>query len=250
MTAIVRIDDEVVDDAEFIRLLKLTGQFESLIEQLVRDKLTVHAARKHAVEVSAEEIQQRADQFRRVRGLHRAADTNQYLDTLGVTLDQFEAFIIDGLYQEKMLDQVANDGAVQEYFSLNSPKFDAIEVSHIVLDSEGKAKEMISYLHDDPDSFAEMAREHSIADTRGAGGVIGKVLRGSLKADIEAKIFNASVGDLLGPFPSIDRSCFEIFAVTDKHPASLDEDVASEIKRLLREEWLMARAQEHIIEAR
>jgi len=250
MTAIVRIDDEVVDDAEFIRLLKLTGQFESLIEQLVRDKLTVHAARKHAVEVSAEEIQQRADQFRRVRGLHRAADTNQYLDTLGVTLDQFEAFIIDGLYQEKMLDQIANDSAVQEYFSLNSPRFDAIEVSHIVLDSEGKAKEMISYLHDDPDSFAEMAREHSIADTRGAGGVIGKVLRGSLKADIEAKIFNASVGDLLGPFPSIDRSCFEIFAVTDKHPASLDEDVASEIKRLLREEWLMARAQEHIIEAR
>jgi parvulin-like peptidyl-prolyl isomerase len=250
MTAIVRIDDEIVDDAEFIRLLKLTGQFESLIEQLVRDKLTVHAARKHAVEVSAEEIQQRADQFRRVRGLHRAADTNQYLDTLGVTLDQFEAFIVDGLYQEKMLDQVANDGAVQEYFSLNSPKFDAIEVSHIVLDSEGKAKEMISYLHDDPDSFAEMAREHSIADTRAAGGVIGKVLRGSLKADIEAKIFNASVGDLLGPFPSIDRSCFEIFAVTDKHPASLDEDVASEIRRLLREEWLMARAQEHIIEAR
>jgi parvulin-like peptidyl-prolyl isomerase len=250
MTAIVRIDDEVVDDAEFIRLLKLTGQFESLIEQLVRDKLTVHAARKHAVEVSAEEIQQRADQFRRVRGLHRAADTNQYLDTLGVTLDQFEAFIVDGLYQEKMLDQIANDGAVQEYFSLNSPRFDAIEVSHIVLDSEGKAKEMISYLHDDPDSFAEMAREHSIADTRGAGGVIGKVLRGSLKPDIEAKIFNASVGDLLGPFPSIDRSCFEIFAVTDKHPASLDEDVASEIKRLLREEWLMARAQEHIIEAR
>src|SRR5690349_20718199 len=46
MTAIVRIDDEVVDVAEFIRLLKLTGKFESLIEQLVRDKLTVHAAKK------------------------------------------------------------------------------------------------------------------------------------------------------------------------------------------------------------
>ena len=30
--------------------------------------------------VSAEEIQERADQFRRVRGLHRATDTNQYLD--------------------------------------------------------------------------------------------------------------------------------------------------------------------------
>ncbi|CAB3758747.1 peptidylprolyl isomerase [Paraburkholderia solisilvae] len=250
MTAIVRIDDEVVDDAEFIRLLKLTGQFESLIEQLVRDKLTVHAAKKQGITVDADEIQQRADQFRRVRGLHRAAETNQYLDALGVSLDQFEAFIADGLYQEKMLDKIADDHAIEAYFSLNSPKFDAIEVSHIVLDSEGKAKEMISYLHDDPDSFADMAREHSIADTGAAGGVIGKVLRGSLKPDIEAKIFNAAAGDLLGPFTSDDRTCFEIFAVTAKCPAALDADVAAEIRRLLREEWLMARAQEHIIEAR
>ena len=250
MTAIVRIDQEVVDVAEFIRLLKLTGQFESLIEQLVRDKLTVHAAKKQGLTVSAEEIQERADQFRRVRGLHRATDMNQYLDALGVSLDEFEAFITDGLYQERMLDRVSNQAAIEEYFSLNSPKFDAIEVSHIVLDSEGKAKEMISYLHDDPESFVDMAREHSIADTRESGGVIGKVLRGSLKPDIEAKIFNAAVGDLLGPFPSPDRSCYEIFAVTAKYPAKLDEDVAAEVKRLLREGWLIARAQEHVIEAR
>jgi parvulin-like peptidyl-prolyl isomerase len=170
MTAIVRIDDEVVDVGEFIRLLKLTGQFESLIEQMVRDKLTVHAAKKHGLTVSADEIQERADQFRRVRGLHRAADMNQYLDTLKVGLDEFETFVTDSLYQEKMLDKVGSEAEIEEYFSMNSPKFDAIEVSHILLDDEGKAKEMISYLHDDPDAFAEMAREHSIADTKDSGG--------------------------------------------------------------------------------
>jgi parvulin-like peptidyl-prolyl isomerase len=249
MTAIVRIDDEVVDVGEFVRLLKLTGQFESLIEQLVRDKLTVHAARKHGVRISDDDVQQRADQFRRVRGLHRAADMNQYLDALKVSLDEFEAFITDSLYQERMLESIGDAAAVEEYFSMNSPKFDAIEVSHILLDDEGKAKEMISYLRDDPDAFAEMAREHSIADTKGSGGVIGKVLRGSLKPDIEAKIFNAEVGDLLGPFASLDRSCFEIFAVTAKYPAQLDADVSAEIKRLLREEWLVTRAQEHVIES-
>jgi parvulin-like peptidyl-prolyl isomerase len=247
MTAIVRIDDEVVDVAEFIRLLKLTGQFESLIEQVVREKLTVHTAKKHGVRLSEDEIQARADQFRRVRGLHRAADMNHYLDALG---DEFERFITDGLYQEKMLATIGDRAAVEEYFSLNSPRFDAIEVSHVVLDSEGKAREMISVLQDDPDSFAEMAREHSIAETRERGGVIGKVLRGSLKPEIEAKIFNAEAGDLLGPFPSPDGSCYEIFAVTAKYPAALDEDVESEIQRLLREEWLMARAQEHVIEVR
>jgi peptidylprolyl isomerase len=250
MAAIVRIDDEVINTDDFIRTLKLSGQFESLVEQLVRDKLTVRAAKKQGIPVAPDEIQERADQFRRVQGLHRAADMNNYLDALGVSLDEFEVFITEGLYQEKMMAQVCSDKAVEAYFKLNSPKFDSIEVSHIVLDAEGKAKEMMSVLRDDPDSFAEMAAEHSVADTRERGGQIGKVLRGSLKGDIEAKVFNAEEGDLLGPFPSPDRSFFEIFLVNAKHPATLDEETAAEVRRLLREDWLMARAQEHVIEAR
>ena len=121
MAAIVRIDDEVIDTDYFIRTLKLTGQFEGLIEQLVREKLTVQAAKKAGIAMPAEEIQERADQFRRIQGLHRAADMNHYLDTLGVTLDEFEDFIVDSLYHEKMMAQVCSDKAVEQYFKLNSP---------------------------------------------------------------------------------------------------------------------------------
>ncbi len=248
MTAIVKIDNEVIDTEGFVRTLKLSGQFESLIEQLVREKITVHAAKKQGINVPAEQIQERADQFRRVRGLHRASDMNQYLDVLGVSLDEFEDFVTASLYEEKIMERVCSDRAVNDYFALNSPRFDSVEVSHIIVDTPGKAKELISYLQDDPDSFAEMAREHSIADTREQGGLIGKVLRGSLRSDVEAKVFNAAVGELLGPFPSSDQSLYEIFAVNAKSPARLDEDVAAEVRRLLREDWLSARAQEHIIE--
>jgi parvulin-like peptidyl-prolyl isomerase len=249
MTSIVKIDGDAIGVAELMQTLKLTGQYEGLIEQFVRDKLTVRGAKKQGIRVSEEEIQERADQFRRVRGLHRSSDTNKYLDAMRVSLDEFEAFIVDSLYQEKVMQKVCSDQAVQAYFKMNSPRFDSIEVSHIVLDSEGKAKEMISVLRDDPDSFDEMAREHSIADTREHGGLIGKVLRGSLRNDVEAKVFNAAVGELLGPFASADRSVFEIFRVNKKHPAKLDDDTITEVRRLLREDWLRARAQEHVIEA-
>jgi parvulin-like peptidyl-prolyl isomerase len=249
MAGIVRIDDEVITTEDFIRTLKLTGQFEGLVEQLVRDRLTVRAARQAGLALAPEQIQERADQFRRILGLHRAADTNHYLDALGVTLDEFETFITDSLYQEKMMEQVCSDGAVEQYFKLNSPRFDSVEVSHIVLDSEGKAREMMSVLAEEPEAFAELAREHSIGDTREKGGLIGKVMRGALKGDIEARVFNARPGELLGPFPSPDRAFFEIFCVNAKHPATLDADSAAEVRRLLREQWLMARAQEHIIEA-
>jgi peptidylprolyl isomerase len=166
-----------------------------------------------------------------------------------VSLDEFEDYITDHLYLEKVMQQVCSDEAVQRYFKLNAAKFESIEVSHIVLDSEGKAKEMISLLREEPDCFVEMALEHSIADTRRQGGLIGKVLRGSLRPDIEAKVFNAAAGDLLGPFASADRASFEIFRVNAKRPATLDEETATEVRRLLREEWLAARAQEHVIVA-
>lgn len=249
MAGIVRIDDEVIDTDYFIRTLKLTGQFEGLVEQLVREKLTVLAARKRGLPVAPEEIQERADQFRRIQGLHRAADMNHYLDALGISLDEFEDFITDGLVHEKMMEQVCSDAAVEQYFKLNSPKFESVEISHIVLDSEGKAKEMMSALAEDPDSFAEMVSEYSVGEARENGGLIGKVLRGSLRPDLEARVFAAAAGDLLGPFPSQDRTLFEIFAVNAKHPATLDGETAVEVRRLLREEWLAARAQEHIIEA-
>jgi peptidylprolyl isomerase len=238
MAGIVRIDDEVITTDDFIRTLKLNGQFEGLVEQMVRDRLTARAARQAGLVLAPGQIQERADAFRRALGLHRAADTNHYLDALGVSLDEFEAYITDSLYQEKMLEQV------------NSPRFDSVEISHVVLDAEGAAREMLSVLQEEPEAFAEMAREHSIDEgTREQGGVIGKVLRGSLKGDIEARVFNAREGELLGPFPSPDGACWEIFCVNAKHPASLDADTAAEVRRLLREAWLVARAQEHVIEA-
>jgi peptidylprolyl isomerase len=249
MAGIVRIDDETITTEDFIRTLKLNGQFEALVEQLVRDRLTVHAAKQQGLAITPEQIQERADDFRRTLGLHRAADTNHYLDALGVSLDEFENFITDSLYQEKMLEQVCNEQAVQHFFKLNSPRFDSVEVSHIVLDSEGKAKEMMSVLAEEPEAFAEMAREHSVAETREQGGLIGKLPRGSLKPDIEARVFNAREGELIGPFASSDGATHEIFCVNAKHPAALDADTVAEIRRLLREEWLMARAQEHVIEA-
>ncbi|MGZ5198817.1 MAG: peptidylprolyl isomerase [Telluria sp.] len=249
MAGIVRIDDDVITTDDFIRTLKLSGQFEGLVEQMVRDKLTARAARKAGLAVSPEQIQERADAFRRVLGLHRAADTNHYLDALGVSLDEFEAYITDTLYQETMMEQVCSDAAVQQYFKLNSPRFDSVDISHIVLDSEGAAREMMSVLQDEPVAFAEMAREHSIGDTRAQAGRIGKVLRGALTGDIEARVFNAREGELLGPFASPDGAFHEIFRVDARHPAQLDDDTATEVRRLLREQWLVARAQEHVIEA-
>jgi parvulin-like peptidyl-prolyl isomerase len=247
MADIVRIDDEVFTTDDFIRVLKLNGRFEQLMEDILRERLVVHAARRQGISVSDEEVQQRANEFRRIHGLHRAQETTDYFRALGVSLDDFEAFLIDMLYHEKAMAQAVSEQAVKDYFQLHSPRFDSIEISHIVMDSEGGAREMLSYLEDDPDSFQAMAEEHSVAETRERGGRIGKVLRGSLPPEIEAKVFNADVGTVQGPFAT-GGGHFELFRIDGRQPAQLDGETATEIRRMLRDDWLAARAREHRIE--
>src|SRR5690606_5432746 len=186
MANLVRINDEVVTTDAFIKHLKLNGQYDSLIEDLVREKLTVQVARRMGIEVTPEEVQERADQIRRVRGLHRAVDMNRWLDQMGVTVDDLEALITHTLYVERMQDVIASDDAVEEYFSLNSPKFESIVLGHIVVPSEGKAREILAILQDEPELFESLAHEHSIADTAPEGGYIGIVTRGALVSEVEA----------------------------------------------------------------
>lgn len=245
---VAKIDGESLTSDDLVRWLKLSGRFPHVIQDLIKEKLAATAARKQGVEVPVDELQARADQHRRTLGLHRAKDANQFLDDAGVSLDQYERYLEDGVLSDKMRATLTSDSAVEAYFKLNSPQYDSIEVSHIVVDNEGKAKEIASILQDDPDSFTDMAQQHSLADTAGNGGRIGKVYRGALNPDIEAKLFNATEREMLGPFASDDGATHEIFTINAKTPASLDGEASATICTQIYNEWLESRAREHKVE--
>lgn len=248
MAGVVKIDDELITTDQFIKYLKLNGQYDKLVEEFVKDKLTVLTAKKQGINVSPEDIQQRADQFRRVLGLHRAKQMNAFLDAKGISLEDLEAHITDLILKEQMLERVCNDPAVKEYYNLNSPKFGTVDISHMILDSDGKAREMLSILIDAPEMFEEMAKEHSIADAEKAGR-IGKITRGTLPPTIEAKVFNSKEGAILGPFPCGDGTFFEIIRVNGRKPARLDNETSEQIRKRLKDEWLAARVREHRVQA-
>lgn len=246
---VLRVNDEIINAEDFVKLLKLDNAFENLAEKIVVDKLTVHVAKKSGIEVSDTEINERVNDFRRLMGLHRAEDTRRYIDDLGITVDDLETHIRERIYRDKMRAKIANPDAIADYFRMHSPKFDALEIGHIMIESEPKAKELMSVLSDDPESFGEYAREHSLdAETKAQGGFIGKILRGSLAPSIEAKLFNAEAGEPIGPFPGKVENIFEIFQVGKRFPATLDEATTAKIEKVICDEWLQARADEHILE--
>jgi peptidylprolyl isomerase len=248
MTNIVQIDGEVFSAEELIKLLKLTGRFDGIMEEVLQHLVAIKRAKKMNITTKPDEVQLRADQFRRVFGLHKAEDTAEFFDDMGVSLEDFESFVCDMLLQEKVFKDVCSEVAVKQFFSLNSPRFESLEASHILMENEGAAREMVSVLEDDPDSFEEMAREHSIADTSSEGGALGKLTRGIIGGDIEARLFSASEGDIVGPLPAEGGEGYEIFKVTVRNEPLLDQETAEEIVKILREEWLTDIMDEHQIE--
>ena len=239
---IVKIDGQSLNSEDFVLWLKFSGRFPQVVEDFVKEKLAASAARKAGVEAQVETLQQRADENRRALGLHRASDTNEFLDDAGATLDDYEAYLRDNLLASEIRSQVQSDAAVDSYFQLNSPKFDAVDVSHMVVVGESQANEIASLLREGDGSFAELAREHSVSDSSGQGGNIGTVYRSQLGADLEARIFHAEPGIPVGPFPVGEDQHFEIFVVNTKQAAALEGPTRETIEKQLFEEWLEAQS--------
>ena len=73
-------------------------------------------------------------------------------------------------------------------------------------------------------------------------------MRGMLAPHIEARIFNASAGGVVGPFESEDGLVYELFLVEARHEAVLDAASTEAIKTALHRDWLRTQMEAQRIE--
>lgn len=249
MAIIARVDDVEITADDLVRYLKINEKFDQIVEDMITERLTIAEAPGMGLSASDEEVQAEADNLRRALGLHRAQDTLEFLDGIGLSVEGFETSLRENLLRLKAIDIICSEDKVKDFFELHSPKFESVEISQILIDSEGKARELMALLEEAPEEFANMARSHSLdPETADRGGNIGSVSRGGLHGEVEAKVFNGEVGEVLGPFQSEDGSLFELFMVTRRNKPKLDAGTEKMIAKLLYDKWLDERIEEHKVE--
>lgn len=238
MKTVLTIDNEKLTADDLITYLRFSNEFEDIAEKIIQDKLLAQAAKTHNMEPDAAELQQVADDFRRFTGMHRAKDTQEWLEAMKVSVDDFEAFLTGMVMKNKMLSELTTDTKLEDYFSQHSPDFDTADIKHILLDDEAKANEIKALLEEDPALFDELVIEHSIdEDTKYLQGRIMHIRRGTLAAELEAKIFNAAEGDIIGPIELSENGLWEIISVTAVTPATLNEEIKDEVGKAIRDQW-------------
>jgi len=103
--------------AEVVDYLRITGQFAPALREVVRRKVSADAARKNGIKVTTKQLQKAADAFRVVHGLNKASDTENWLESNGVSIEVFEEYLETNLLISKFKDRLNKKAGKTKYLS-------------------------------------------------------------------------------------------------------------------------------------
>lgn len=91
------------------------------------------------------------------------------------------------------------DSEAQEYYENNKAQFstgETVNASHILVDSEDKAKEIYEEIASGKKSFEDAAKEYSSCPSKEAGGSLGDFARGQMVPEFDKAVFEMEVGEI------------------------------------------------------
>ncbi|WP_047755524.1 peptidylprolyl isomerase, partial [Kosmotoga pacifica] len=115
-------------------------------------------------------------------------------------------YVTNELLQTKVMNDIFPnlDNDIKEYFAENKDeiknKYEKVEASHILVDSEASATEIKNLIESGDVSFSEAASEFSIdAQSAMLGGSLGSFGHGQMVPEFEEAVFSATPGVIVGP---------------------------------------------------
>ncbi len=100
---------------------------------------------------------------------------------------------------EKVITGVRiTDKEIEDYYNENQDKFVSpatVNASHILVDSEEKAKEIYEKIEKGEMSFEDAAKEYSSCPSKDNGGSLGDFGKGQMVPEFDAAVFEMGVGE-------------------------------------------------------
>ena len=218
-----------------LKYLFLSGGADAVIRDCMIRQEVAREGNKLGIAVSDEDLQSFADEYRALRGLHYSRDMITFLQSKGLSVDDFEQFCEESLMSTLLKKRLADEETVKTYFLNHRSRFDRARLSMITVEDENLAQELAMRIAEDGEDFHSLAREYSIDAYKNAGGYIGPVRREGLPPEMAAKIFNAGAGELAGPFTAGKQH--QLFLIEEMIKAELNEAVNEEVKEMIFNEW-------------
>lgn len=221
---------------EIVSFLKRDMQLKEVCQRLLYQRVIDQAARERGITVSPEEIQAECDRLRRDKRLERAADTLAWLADQMITADDLEAGIRDRLLSQKLAESLFAK-EVEKFFAQNRLDFDKILLYQIIVPYQKVAQEVFYQIEEQEISFYHAAHLYDIDERRRQQcGCEGELERWAIKPDIAPFVFNAPIGEVIGPIAT--ELGYHLLMVEEFIPAELTPQRYKDILDGMFKQWL------------
>lgn len=217
---VATVDDEVITEGELNHLLQ--SQYgPSTLDALITNKIVELEAKKLGITLTDEEIEEEyksyAESYGGEEALLKAFES--YNLTKEDIIKDIKTYLLTLKVVEDYIDITDED--VKTYFEENKDSFatpEQVEASHILVEDEATAKEVIEKLNAGED-FATLAKEYSKDESNAEkGGELGYFGRGEMVSEFEDAAFAMNVGEV-SKEPVKTEFGYHIIKVTDKKEA-------------------------------
>ena len=132
------------------------------------------------------------------------------------------------------------DKDAEDYYNQNKERFmteESVNASHILVDSEEKALEILATIKAGEVSFEEAAAENSSCPSKANGGNLGDFGRGQMVPEFDVAVFAMEVGEI-SDAPVKTQFGYHLIKLNSKNPAEEMPfaEIAPEIKNALLQE--------------
>jgi parvulin-like peptidyl-prolyl isomerase len=217
-----------ISDGDILEQVKLSCGVPGILEQILVRRILELQADKLGITITADELQERANFFRRANNLYSAKKTIQWLDQYRLSIDELEKMIYFELLNEKVSNYCC-EGKIEEYFYEHQAEYDNAVIYEFTLNDPGLADELYYAIREKEISFFDVARKYIQDDEmRRKGGYRGKLHRKDLNPSLSVAVFSAKPPQLLRPI--IDANGIHIIYVEEINRSQLNEEMIQHIK--------------------
>ncbi len=201
---LVTVDGEDITEGQLIEELKRQGGDE-VLSQLVTDIIVKNAIAN--VDIPEEDIEEELENFRdNFLTNFNAESDEEILDIVqnqfNIDIESMDEFVEELILPGLVLNQLSEEGIsvtdedVQSFYDENIEFFgEQVEASHILVEEEETAKEVLEKLEDGED-FAELAMEYSMDGTAAMGGELGYFGRDEMVDSFSEAAFALEIGEI------------------------------------------------------
>ncbi|MFH0919792.1 MAG: peptidylprolyl isomerase [Fibrobacterota bacterium] len=244
---------------------KLEAMRKDFLNGLIDKAVILDKAQSLNVSVSDEELKGKIDELKKANGILDSVAFSAYLKEQGISGDTFKKNIREIMVMEKtrdkfFLDITVTDAERKAFYDNHTERYvlETIRAAHILLKApdsmvkdsqkemtrlEARAKTVVTQARAGKD-FKTLAKQYSDdPGTKGSGGDIGQVERGSMLPELDQALFALKKGQVSDPV----RTQYGIHVLKALDDARRDirkyDDVAADIAQVLVAEKRKARFQ-------